>query len=295
MVLEALPSRIDLNLVPLHPSVDRALQAFYTVDLEFPLHIVHEDLHQSLRSVITAMSCAIYRLANNLMQDGYLYGMRTWIREHLGLAVRICESCPRAGLGEFFREVSMVHSNYMSASAPFITLSRIMQAIHEPCLNKISLSELNFQTQLRGHAPHPKQSAMQRAAYRDRTALFERLLEHGACVNAPTVELDTALCAAAGRADLRIAQMLLQAGANVDARDPLHNKTVLEVAANNGRLDLVHYLLRNKRGPDNKEQRRIAAGLAEEKDFRNVARYIRNWKHHLGCSIMEIDGQEVRL
>src|SRR6267378_934049 len=118
------------------------------------------------------------------------------------------------------------------------------------------------------------------AAFFGHRAIVEFLLKNGADVKtaARNAQKVTALHGAVARRDVEIVKMLLEAGADANARQesgfvPLH------VAASNGHAALVELLLKHGARADAKtDDGKTAGEMAAEKGHKELAEMLRNWK-----------------
>jgi ankyrin repeat protein len=118
------------------------------------------------------------------------------------------------------------------------------------------------------------------AAFFGHRAIVEFLLTNGANVAtaARNAQKVTALHGAVARRDVEIAKMLLEAGADANARQesgfvPLH------VAASNGNAALVELLLKHGARADAKtDDGKTAGEMAAERGHKELAEMLRNWK-----------------
>jgi ankyrin repeat protein len=118
------------------------------------------------------------------------------------------------------------------------------------------------------------------AAFFGHRAIVEFLLENGADVKtaARNAQKVTALHGAVARRDVEIVKMLLEAGADPNARQergfaPLHD------AAANGHAALVELLLKHGARADAKtDDGKTAGDMAAEKGHKELAEMLRNWR-----------------
>jgi len=118
------------------------------------------------------------------------------------------------------------------------------------------------------------------AAFFGHRAIVEFLLTNGADVKtaARNAQKVTALHGAVARRDVEIVKMLLEAGADANARQesgfvPLH------VAASNGNAALVELLLKHGARADAKtDDGKTAGEMAAERGHKELAEMLRNWK-----------------
>src|SRR5712664_129094 len=118
------------------------------------------------------------------------------------------------------------------------------------------------------------------AAFFGHRAIVEYLLKNGADVktSARNAQKVTALHGAVARRDVEIVRMLLEAGADANARQergfvPLHD------AAANGHADLVELLLKHGARADAKtDDGKTAGEMAAERGHKELAEMLRNWK-----------------
>ncbi|KAK2808312.1 hypothetical protein FQN50_004872 [Emmonsiellopsis sp. PD_5] len=131
-------------------------------------------------------------------------------------------------------------------------------------------------------------TALQAAVERGHLEIIDILLAAGANVNGP-LSLDlgrtvgaTELQFAAAKGHLGIAKRLMELGAKIDApRADTKGRTALEGAAEQGRLDMVQFLLEN--GANTLDGRGVwqyhrAIGFAQRYGHRTVARLLEDWR-----------------
>lgn len=115
------------------------------------------------------------------------------------------------------------------------------------------------------------------------------LLDNGAHVNGPkalqVLRLEakrtvlTPLQCAVKLGDSTVMQLLLDSGADVHTPASGLQKNTLEIAAENGRLDMVHKLLKLDKQPETlKERIEKAASHAMRNDYPVVAQYLMDWQ-----------------
>ncbi|MBQ4875143.1 MAG: ankyrin repeat domain-containing protein [Rickettsiaceae bacterium H1] len=107
-------------------------------------------------------------------------------------------------------------------------------------------------------------TALMLAALNGHKEIVELLLQHGADFDAKDKEGKTALMLSLLRRNMDIAKLLLQHGANVDAKDK-EGKTALIVAAKNGNMEVVKLLLQHGANvvnvKDNEGKTALALGI----------------------------------
>ncbi|KAI2627703.1 ankyrin repeat-containing domain protein [Hypoxylon sp. NC1633] len=119
------------------------------------------------------------------------------------------------------------------------------------------------------------------AVFSQNIPMVQLLLSHGADVNGPGDEHHgTAIQIAAKRGYLRIALILLEAGADINAAPSSGSgRTALEAAAERGRLDMAYLLLQNDNDEGNiKERCQRAAEIASSAGHGVLARLLRDWR-----------------
>lgn len=108
------------------------------------------------------------------------------------------------------------------------------------------------------------------------------LLERGADVNAPPMPTtkDTALTIAAEKGHLKFVQLLIEYGAQLDAKNK-KGSTALWLACHNGHLEVVQTLVMNMADPDATDSRRISClMIAFRKGHIKICKYlVRHVRH----------------
>ena len=108
------------------------------------------------------------------------------------------------------------------------------------------------------------------------------LLERGADVNAPPMPTtkDTALTIAAEKGHLKFVQLLIEYGAQLDAKNK-KGSTALWLACHNGHLEVVQTLVMNMADPDTTDSRRISClMIAFRKGHIKICKYlVRHVRH----------------
>jgi ankyrin repeat protein len=114
-------------------------------------------------------------------------------------------------------------------------------------------------------------TALHRAVKSANTNLVEILLNAGANVNAQAEAKITSLHIAAFDGNASIAELLLKAGANVNAIGYRHNNTPLHVAAAHGHLEVVRILISHGADVDVVDMlNKTAQQVAEENGYTNI-------------------------